>query len=100
MKPPASTLIDRTGVPGPPGAPAELLGAGPGTHEEVAALLLPMVWRAARTERGPAALVSWLRHRRAPLLATPLAEQAAGLAEDLARLLLSAGPPDDTLGDP
>jgi hypothetical protein len=64
-----------------------ILGGGRGPSEAVA-LLLPLVRRAVRTQRGPAALVSWLRQRPGPPAG------AAALAEALARLLCEPpGPP-------
>lgn len=90
-----STVIDRPGT----GRGARILG-GQLPHEEVAALLLPMVRRAVRTERGPSALVSWLRECSGPAPAGYPTEGVALLAEDLARLLSdAAGSPADTLGN-
>jgi hypothetical protein len=89
-----STLIDHPGA----GRVARILGGNQLPHEEVAALLLPMVRRAVRTERGPPALVSWLRRRSGPPHASYPTEGVALLAEDLARLLsAAAGSPADTL---
>jgi hypothetical protein len=92
-----STLIDHTAKEraGLRGTLTRLLGGGPIPHEDVAALLLPMVRRAVRTERGPAALVSWLSR-----CSGPQTERVATLAEDLARLLSDpSGDPADTLDD-
>lgn len=93
-----STLIGHPGegTVGPRRAVARILGGGPTSHSEVAALLLPMVRRAVRTERGPAALVSWLRRYSGSL---PAGDSAQGaLAEGLARLLSAPlGSPADTL---
>jgi hypothetical protein len=98
MTPPGSTLIGHPGGGGLLEVAAEIMGAGAAPHEEVAALLLPMVRRAVRGARGPAALISWLRHRPAPAVRRP--EPTARLAEDLARLLSdAAGSPADTLAD-
>ena len=102
MTPPGSTLIGHPGGgrAGLLGVAAGILGAGSMPHEEVAALLLPMVRRAVRSERGPAALISWLRHRCGPPPARERPEEAARLAEDLARLLSdAAGEPADTVAD-
>lgn len=52
-------------------------------HADVAALLLPMVRRAVRTRRGPAALVFWLG--ACPTVSAT--GDAATLADGLARLL-------------
>jgi hypothetical protein len=101
MQSPGSTLIDHTGGgrAGRHRTAAWILGAGQFPLETIAALLLPMVRRAVRTERGPAALVSWLRHRPEPP-ADRRTERAATLADELARLLAdSAGSPDDTRDD-
>ena len=89
-----STLIDHRGA----GRVARILGGSQLPHEEVAALLLPMVRRAVRTERGPTALVSWLRRCSGPPDAGYPTEGVALLAEDLARLLSAAtGSPADTV---
>jgi hypothetical protein len=100
MRPSGTTLIDH---PEAGGAglrrAARILGEGQ-IPQEVAALLLPMVRRAVRTERGPSALVSWLRQRFGPPPAGHPTERAATLADDLARLLAEApGSPADTLDD-
>jgi hypothetical protein len=82
-------------------AAARILGGDQIPDAEVAALLLPMVRRAVRTERGPAALVSWLRRCSGPSPGGDQTERAAGLAEGLARLLSDPfGSPADTLADP
>ena len=88
MKLASSTLTGHPGegMAGPNRAVARILGGGPISHTEVAALLLPMVRRAVHTERGPAALVSWLRRFSGSLHAGDPA-QGAALAEGLARLL-------------
>ena len=84
---------------GPHRAVTGVLGGKPISHTEVATLLLPMVRRAVRTERGPAALVSWLRRYSGSLHAGDPA-QGAALAEGLARLLSAPfGSPADTLAD-
>ena len=99
MEPAGSTLIDppcagRTGVRRPDARSPE----GPFVPADDAALLLPMVRRVVRTERGPAALVSWLR--RSGLPPAHQTEAVAALAEDLARLLSHpAGSPADTLAE-
>lgn len=57
-------------------------------HDRLIILLLPMVRRAVRTGRGPAALLLWIRGRVGD---EPLGHQTErvirALAEDLARLL-------------
>lgn len=93
MGPYGSTVI------GPPGAGPARLGelAALGPPDELAALLTPMVARAVRTERGPAALVHWIRRHPGP---RPTESAAPTLAQDLARLLFDApGTQDDTLDD-
>lgn len=98
MEPPGSTLIDHPGKGELLRTAAGILGGSRTPHADVVALLLPMVRRAVRTEHGPAALVSWLRH--CPPLSTHQTERVATLAEDLARLLAdAAGSPGDTLDD-
>jgi hypothetical protein len=103
VAPPGSTLTGTAGAraaaPGP--LAAGLPGHGPVRPEELAALLLPMVRRAVRTERGPAALVGWLRRRAAGPRAGPPTEQAARrLTDDLVRVLFAPpGSPGDTLDD-
>jgi hypothetical protein len=70
-------------------------------REELVALLFPMVSRAVRTDRGPAALVRWLRHRTGGPRAGHRTEHAARrLTEDLVRALSeSPGGRGDTLAD-
>ena len=76
MGPPGSTL---RGHPGERKAglrqlAVRILGgsARPRPPEELATLLLPMVMRAVRTERGPAALIRWLRQpHRCPAGGSP-----------------------------
>lgn len=99
MEPCGSTLIGHpSGRVGLHRTAARILGESPLPHEEVAALLLPMVRRAVRTRRGPAALVSWLDRCSDP--AGSSGERAAVLAKDLARLLSApTGSPADTLAD-
>ncbi|QJW99414.1 hypothetical protein [Frigoriglobus tundricola] len=74
---------------------------GPLAHADLAALILPMVRRAVRTDHGPAALVGWLRQQPGTFRASPKTDQALRrLSEDLVRLLFD--PPsslDDTLDD-
>ena len=101
MKSASSTLTGHPieGMGGPRRPAARIPGGGPVTHAEAAALLLPMVRRAVRTERGPAALLSWLRRCSGSLLAGDPA-QGAALADGLARLLFDPfGSPADTLDD-
>ena len=85
-------------VTGPPGAGPAGLSESTARRppDELAALLVPLVARAARTERGPRALVRWLRQCQAP----PTEQTAPAVAETLARLLFTAHTPqDDTLDD-
>lgn len=95
----ASSTVSGNGggrAPGLRRAAARILGGGRVPHAEVTALLLPMVRRAARTKRGPVALVSWLS--RCPALADDPSTRAAALADGLARALLApTGSPADTL---
>lgn len=67
----------------------------------LAALLLPMVSRTLRTDRGPAALVRWVR--RGVRVRSPGAGPdglARDLTDDLVRLLLApASPHAETLAD-
>jgi hypothetical protein len=76
-------------------------GQSPLPPEELAALLLPMVRRAVRTRRGPAALLGWLRQRAGPPRAGHPTELAARrLTADLVRALVDPpGRPGDTLDD-
>ena len=102
MEPSGSTLIGHAcgGAAGPRRTAARILGGSQIPHAEVAALLLPLVRRAVRTDRGPAALVSWLRRCSGPSPAVHQTERAAALAEGLARFLSDpAGSPADTLDD-
>ena len=95
MESACSTLIDHPRRAGLYRRAARILGESQIPPEEVAALLLPMVRRAVRTERGPAALVSWLRQ-----CSGHQTERAATLAGDLARLVSEPdGSPADTLDD-
>ena len=73
--------------------------SGPLEPVELAALVLPMVRRAVRTERGPAALVNWLRQRPGTLRTALHSERAVRrLTEDLVRVLFDPPcSPDDTL---
>lgn len=101
MKLSSSTLTGHPGeaTAGPHRAAARILGGSQVTHAEAAALLLPMVRRAVRTERGPSALVSWLRRYSGSVLGGDPA-QGAALAEGLARLLFDPfGSPADTIED-
>jgi hypothetical protein len=97
MKPSGSTLIDH------PGRDRAGLGrmtggalAGRTSREEIVTLLLPMVRRAVRTGRGPAALITWLRRSPSALRTGPVAV----LVEDLARQLAAPVGAADTLDDP
>lgn len=75
------------------------LGESQLSSEKLVALLLPMVRRAVRTERGPHALVGWLR-RRAPREDWQAEPTVRVLTEDLVRALAAPlGSPDDTLDD-
>ncbi|HEY1187208.1 MAG TPA: hypothetical protein VGE74_06090 [Gemmata sp.] len=97
MRPSGSTL---GGPPerGPARLPllaARILGDRP--PGELVALLLPMVRRGLRTERGPVALVRWLHQRAAVPQRCEGGEPAARhLTEDLVRVLFD---PPLTLGD-
>jgi hypothetical protein len=69
--------------------------------DKLAALLLPMVSRVVRTERGPAALVCWLRQwTDTPPAGHQTERVARTLTEDLVRFLSDPpGSPADTLDD-
>ncbi|AMV23357.1 hypothetical protein VT84_03040 [Gemmata sp. SH-PL17] len=100
MEPAGSTLVARPGDGVVLRRWAErTLGGSQLPPEKLAALLLPMVRRAVRTERGPSALVGWLRRRaaREDWQAEPTVQV---LTEDLVRALgAPLGAPDDTLDD-
>ena len=75
-------------------------GTGPPPGPEaLTALLLPVVGRAVRTGRGPAALVRWLRRAGRPG-GTPPAYAARALTDELVRLVLVADRPADTFASP
>jgi len=69
--------------------------------DHLTGLVLPMVARAVRTGRGPAALVHWVRQQRAQMPAGEPADRfARSLSEHLVRLLLDpAHPLAETLRD-
>lgn len=67
--------------------------------DKLAALLLPMVRRAVRTNGGPAALLSWLRQRPGPPPGGLSERASKSLAAELARLMTEApDSPAETLG--
>lgn len=92
---PNSTVVERPtgGDAGLRRLAGRILGGGRhrAARHALAATLLPMVRRAVRTGRGPAALVGWLRRNPG----TDPDERT--LTEDLVCLLLD--PPADTLRD-
>lgn len=86
MGPSGSTLRGHAGLA--PLAARVLGGRGPCPPRELTALLLPMVKRVIRTERGPVALVRWLHQHAGPPGPDRATEQVARrLTEDLVRAL-------------
>lgn len=69
------------------------------SHDRLSGLLVPMIRRAVRTGRGPAALLPWIRSRAGD---EPLGDQnecvIRTLAEDLARILDPSALPARAIG--